>query len=252
MHPIRNKNSSKRLVLALSILLMVVIPRVVSAQYTSPDYQTNEFFFGTGGEVELTSPNYQAQAAAGALGVGNFSSTNYQTYSGFLTPNEPFLEFGIDTSVVDLGTLDTIAAQTGNADFHVRAYIDSGYSVRTMSQPPTYTSGAESHTLTAMSLGTSSPGTEQFGINLVANTSPATFGNDPSPQPNSSFATGQAASGYNTANNFKYGAGDTIAESSGSGWGLTNYTVSYIANIAVLTPAGNYAMVHDLVAIATY
>ncbi|MEX0881392.1 MAG: hypothetical protein WEC17_01745 [Candidatus Saccharimonadales bacterium] len=248
---IRNKNVSKRLILALTVLFLVAAPRIVSAQYTSPNYQTNEFFFGTGGDVELSSPNYKAQGSAGALGVGNVSSTNYQAYSGFLTPNEPFLEFGIDTSVVNLGTLDTTTAQTGNANFHVRTYVDSGYTVRTMSQPPSMTSGA-SHTLTAMSLGTSSPGTEQFGINLVANTSPVSFGSDPSPQPNSTFATGQAAAGYGTANNFKYSVSETIAQTSGSGWGLTNFTISYIANISVLTPAGSYTMVHDLVAVATY
>ena len=251
MSSIRNKKILKRLAGPFVVLLFAVVPQVVSAQYTSPNYQTNEFFFGTGGDVQLTSPNYQAQASAGALGVGNFSSTNYQTYSGFLTPNEPFLEFAITTSLVDLGTLDTTTAKTGNASFYVRSYIDGGYTVRTISQPPTMTSGG-SHTLTAMSLGTSSPGTEQFGMNLVANTSPATFGSDPSPQPNSTFANGQAATGYGTTNNFKYTAGDTIAQTSTSGWGQTNFTISYIANISVVTPAGSYTMVHDLVAIATF
>ncbi|HEY5550129.1 MAG TPA: hypothetical protein VIK37_02950 [Candidatus Saccharimonadales bacterium] len=248
---VRNKNISKRLLLALPVLFLMIVPKVVSAQVSSSNYQSNEFFFGTGGDVEVSSPNYKAQGSAGALGVGQFSSTNYQAFSGFLTPNEPFLEFGLDTSVVNLGTLDTTTAKTGNASFHVRAYIDSGYTVKTMSQPPSMTSGA-SYTLTAMSLGASSPGTEQFGINLVANTSPVSFGNDPSPQPNSTFATGQAAAGYGTANNFKYTVGDTVAQTAGSGWGLTNYTVSYIANISVLTPAGSYTMIHDLVAVATY
>jgi hypothetical protein len=94
-------------------------------------------------------------------------------------------------------------------------------------------------------------GTEEFGINLVDNSSP-NIGSDPSPQPDGTFATGQAATGYGTQNQFKYNAGDVIAESNGSGWGLTNYTISYIANISVLTPAGSYSAVQDLVAIATY
>jgi hypothetical protein len=102
------------------------------------------------------------------------------------------------------------------------------------------------------SQGSPTPGTEQFGINLVANTSPVSFGADPSPQPDSSFASGQAATGYDTTNQFKYNVGDTIAQTQSNGWGLTNYTISYIANIAVLTPAGKYSAVQDMVAVTTY
>lgn len=225
------------------------------AQYSSNNYSANEVFFGSGGDNNQNSANYNASVSAGALGVGPGSSTNYQAYSGFLSPNEPFLELSIDSSLVDLGVLDPSNAKTGSADFHVRAYIDSGYTVQTLSNPPSYTSGAQSHTLTPMStLGASSVGTEQFGINLVHNTSPATFGNDPSPQPNGTFANGVAATGYNTANQYKYNLGDTIVQtpSGSSGWGLTNYTISYIANIQVLTPAGNYSMTQDLVVVATY
>lgn len=224
----------------------------VFAQYTSTNYQTNEIFFGTGGDLDASSTNYKAQTAAGGLAVGNVSSTNYQAYSGFLTPNEPFLELAIDTSLVNLGTLDTLTTKTGTANFHVRAYVDSGYTVQTMSQPPKVTSGAN-YTLQAMTvLGSSTAGTEQFGINLRANTSPTTFGTDPAPQPDGTFATGQAATGYNTVNQYKYVVGDTIAQSSGSGWGATNFTIAYIANIGLVTPAGSYTMVHDLVVVATY
>lgn len=226
--------------------------KIVLAQYSSTNYQTNEAFFGTGGDPQISSPNYQANASAGGLAVGDVSSSSYRAFSGFLTPNEPFLEMGIDSSTVNLGTLDTGSTATGAGTFHVRAYLDSGYVVQTMSQPPTMVSGG-SHTLTAMtSQGSATAGTEQFGINLKANTSPATFGADPSPQPDSSFANGIAASGYDTANQFKYNVGDIIAQSQTSGWGLTNYTISYIANIAPLTPAGYYSMIQDLVAVTTY
>ncbi len=250
----------KRLSLPVLVLAFALIfSGTVFAQYSSTNYKSNEVYFGSGGGTG-SSTNYQAQQSLGNLGVGRYNSTNYQAFGGFLTPNEPFLEMQIDTvTPVDLGTLDTAATKTGIAQFHVRAYIDSGYTVVTANQPPTYTSGAGSHTLTGMSLGGSSIGVEQFGINLRANTSPASFGSDPAPQPSSTFAFGQAATGYNTINQYKYSAGDTIACSgtSGScgtvsGWGQTNYTISYIANISLFTPAGKYSMVQDLVAIATY
>lgn len=239
---------------------MVGLGGVALAQYSSSNYKANEIQFGAGGDTGQSSANYKAQASVGSLGVGQASSANYQAYSGFLTPNEPFLEMQIDSTTVNLGNLSTTATATGTAAFHVRAYIDSGYTVQTVSQPPTTTSGSQSHTLAAMtSLGTSTIGTEQFGINLRANTSPATFGADPANQPSNTYAFGQAASGYNTVNQYKYNPGDIIACSgsggtcgNASGWGLTNYTIAYIANISLVTPAGNYSMTQDLVAIATY
>jgi hypothetical protein len=240
--------------LGLAGLLMLTLSGAALAQYSSNHYQSNEVFFGSGGDTNQSSANYNASVSAGALGVGNTSSANYQAFSGFLTPGDPFLELGIDTSSVDMGTLDPATTVTGAANFHVRAYVNSGYTVQTLSQPPSYTSGGHSHTLAPMTtLGASAVGTEQFGINLLHNTSPANFGNDPSPQPNSSFAAGIAAPGYNTANQYKYVVGDTIAETPGtSGWGLTNYTIAYIANASIITPAGGYQMVQDLVAVATY
>lgn len=239
--------------LGLAPPLVFLLSGVALAQYSSTNYQANEVFFGSGGDTNQSSANYSASVSAGSLGVGRYSSTNYQAYSGFLTPNEPFLELGIDTAAVNLGPVDPATTQTGSADFHVRAYVDSGYTVQTLSQPPLYTSGINSHTLTAMvAQASSAAGTEQFGINLVHNTSPANFGSDPSPQPNGTFATGIAAPGYDTTNQFKYVVGDTVAESGSSGWGLTNYTISYIANASIITPAGIYQMVQDLVAVATY
>jgi hypothetical protein len=145
---------------------MTVFGGVAFAQYTSSNYKSNEVFFGTGGDTGQSSANYKAQASVGALGVGRYSSSNYQAYSGFLTPNEPFLEMQIDTSAVNLGTLSTLTTATGTAAFHVRAYIDSGYTVQIMSQPPSFTSGAGSHTLTGMSSQSNAvTNTEQFGIN---------------------------------------------------------------------------------------
>jgi len=235
---------------------MLLLGGVAAAQYSSPDYKATQVLFGSGGDNNQSSPNYSANVSAGALGVGGYSSTNYQAYSGFLTPGDPFLELGIDTVAVNMGAVDPGSTVTGSAAFHVRAYVNSGYSVQTLSQPPSYTSGSHTHTLAAIaSQAASAAGTEQFGINLVHNTSPATFGSDPSPQPNGTYAAGVAAAGYNTTNQFKYVVGDTIADTpagSNSGWGLTDYTISYIANASIITPAGSYQMVQDLVAIATY
>jgi hypothetical protein len=96
-----------------------------------------------------------------------------------------------------------------------------------------------------------SPGTEQFGINLKANTSPTTFGADPSQAPDSSFGYGYAVPGYDTANVFKYNKGDVIARSDKSS-GRTDYTISYIYDISSLSLAGEYIFTQDLIVIGTY
>jgi hypothetical protein len=96
-----------------------------------------------------------------------------------------------------------------------------------------------------------SPGTEQFGINLKANTSPTAFGADPSQAPDSSFGYGYAVAGYDTANVFKYNKGDVIARSDKSS-GRTDYTISYIYDISSLSLAGEYIFTQDLIVIGTY
>jgi len=139
--------------------------------------------------------------------------------------------------------------------YSVASFISRIASREDATNPPqlvvTYTD-PQGTVMTAPSTPTaSSSGTEQFGINLVANTSPATFGSNPAQIPNSTFSFGQAASGYNTPNLYKYVNGDTVASSSSSS-GETDYTISYIFNISSTTPGGTYTMNHVLVATSTF
>lgn len=245
-----------RLGVLLGSIVVLSTSSVFAAQSTSSNYQVNEVQFGSGGLLNATSPHYQAQQSLGSTGVGSINSANYGANAGFLTPNEPFLEMVVNPATINLGTLSSVAASTGTATFHVRAYVDSGYTVLTMNNPPTNEEGAA---LSAMSSpAASSAGTEQFGINLVNNltsctpAAPANFGADPVPVPNGTFATGQAATGYNTCGLFKYHKSDVIAQSGGNGWGETDYTISYVVNINPVSKAGAYNMVQDLVAVATF
>jgi hypothetical protein len=50
---------------------------------------------------------------------------------------------------------------------------------------------------------------------------------------------GEASSGYDTANSFKFSSGDTIAQVDRPS-GQTNYVASFIGNIEELTDAGQY------------
>jgi hypothetical protein len=226
-------------VAAVGVLL---VPLHVAAQSSlSPNYRVDQTIFGTGSEQDLNSTSYKGQATVGDLGVGETSSLNYRAYAGFNTTDQPYLEFVVTGSNVDLDY---------NGSFYVRAWQASGYVVRTESDPPTSAIGG--HQITPLSSPTtSSPGNEQFGINLVANTSPATFGAAPQQVPDNTFSFGAVSTGYDIANNFKYIKGDTIAQSPRS-TSVTIYTLSYLFNIDAETASGQFTFNHVLVATATY
>jgi hypothetical protein len=239
-----------RLTIYLSVLLLSVPTGVFAQSSSSSNYRVDQTIFGTGGDLDATSPNYRSRITIGELTIGNTASPNYQAYAGFNTTDEPYLEMVVTAANIDLGYLDTAAARTANATFYVRAWQAGSYSVRTVSNPPTNTSGG--YQLTPLASPTASAaGTEQFGINLVANTSPTTFGANPQQVPDNTFSFGAAAVGYNTANQYKYVKNDIVAQSTKS-TSVTIYTLSYIFNINNATPAGQYTFSHNLVATGTY
>lgn len=218
-------------------------------QSSSTNYGVSEVNFGSGGELHACSTTYCSKQSAGELTVGNTASTNYQAQAGFNTDRQPLLEVAVTGGAVDLGTLSTTAVKFGSAGFSVRTYLASGYVVLITGQSPLVKNGG--YSIPGLSSPTSSSqGTEQFGINLVANTSPS-VGVNPVQYPDSTFSFGSAANGYNTANQFKFVSGDTIASSSKSS-GETDYTMSFIENISTRTAAGAYAAHLDVIAVPTF
>lgn len=220
----------------------------MAAQSSSTHYQVNEAFFGAGGELNACSTNFCSKQSVGELAVGTICSNLYCGQAGFNTDREPYIQFIVANTNVDLGELDTEETKTTTAAFAVKAYRSHGYAVINASDPPRN----NSHTMNALSTPTASLiGEEQFGINLVANTSPVNFGSDPQHAPDSTFSFGEVSNDYGTANFFKYVKGDTVAYSSRSS-SATTYTVSYIFNMSNVTPGGTYTMRHVLVATGTY
>ncbi len=220
----------------------------MAAQSNSSSYQINEVFFGSGGSLRDCSASYCAKLSAGETTVGNTKGTDYQAQAGFNTDRTPYLEFVVNNANQDIGTLTSTTTKTANATFSVKSYLAGGYIVKQTSPGPTN----GSFTLAGLNTPTASAvGTEQFGINLVANTSPATFGSAPQQAPDSTFGFGQVNAGYNTPNSYKYVQNDTIANSDVSS-GVTNFTVSYIFNVSNLTAGGTYTLRHVLVATSTF
>jgi hypothetical protein len=229
--------------------LLIWAGPIAYAQSSSTNYKVEESFFGIGGELDASSTNYKAKQAAGETVVGNSASTNYQFQGGFNTTDTPLLEFAVNGGTYDLGVLDYGSTGAVNASFTVRNYLSSGYVVRLNGTSPT--DPVSGHTLAAMSAAaSSSPGTEQFGVNLVDNGNPD-VGSNPAQVPDSSFSFGTATAGYDTANMFKFVDGDVVALSPKSS-GQTNYALSIIANIARETPAGQYGGHLQLQVIPTF
>ena len=245
--------------LPLSLVLSLFSMNSVSAtcsqgqQSCSSDYGVGQYFFGSGGSLDTTcSTSYCAAQTLGETGVGLIKSTTYQAYPGFEVNREPSLQITVNTAAVNMGVLSPSSTATGTATFSVESYLASGYDVISASPAPT----SEGHTLASSSTPSlSTPGTEQFGINLVSNTTacgaPASFGANPVQVPSSAYSYGQAASGYNTCGYFAYANGAVIADSTQSS-GQTNYKISYIENISNVTPAGYYVMNQSLIAVSTF
>lgn len=232
---------------AVSALVLCAWPVSANA-IASAHYQIQEDFLGgAGSSVGATSPSYQIQSTSGATAIGDSASTTYKTQSGATTTNDPNLSFSVANPSVSLGALTNASATTTFTTFSVLNYTSYGYAVTILGSPPSN----GTHTLTALTGGgTSTPGIEQFGINLVLN-SALGVGANPSQVPDSTFSFGAAATGYNTGGTFRYNSGDTIAQATKTS-GQTTYTISYLSNISKFTPPGSYSGAETLICTGTY
>ncbi len=131
----------------------------------------------------------------------------------------------------------------------------SGYSITVAGT--TLTSG--SNTIPALATPTTGVhSVSQFGLNLKTNTvatSTPSVGAEVAPTANGTTLRGQAFTGYNTVDSFKFVSGDSVAKSDNGGAGPTNaqlYTASYIVNVAGGQPAGVYTTTLTYVCTATF
>ncbi len=237
----------KILILVLTTPLFASLPVYATpGSASSPNYSVNQVFFGAGGSNSQTDGTLNAQVAVGETGVGNYSSPNYQAYAGFNTTAEPFLEAVVTGTNLNLGILSRLSTATANATFYVRAWDSSGYIVQTVAPPPTNSSYTFATNSTPAA---NSVGSEQFGMNLRANTSPITYGADP--VQSTAYSYGVAFGNYATANQYAYNNGDTIAKATQS-TSSTVYTISYVFNIGPATPGGIYTFNQNLVITGYY
>ncbi len=191
--------------LAVAIVLSYIYTPVLADPLTSPHYQFQETSLGGTGLYGSSSANYQSAQAGSILGLGTSTSSDFLLNAGNITTNDPALAFSVDTATPTFsGPFSPTSAVTATAVFEVADYTSYGYTVQLAGTPPTH----GSHIITALSSASSSTaGVEQFGINLVANTSPVSLGANPN---HGQFGYGSAATNYNTPNNYRFVSGDTI------------------------------------------
>lgn len=149
---------------------------------------------------------------------------------------------GATGNTVSLGTITPSTTGASTSQIGVSTNSSSGYAITVAGS--TLTSGANNIDALAAQTG-SVQGGEQFGINLRDNATP-NIGTDVS-----GSGTATATASYNTADQFRFVTGDTIA-SKGSSDAHRLFTVSYIANVAGNTPAGSYTTNLTFVATATF
>lgn len=233
--------------------VLVIVASVIfmtSFAYADDTLKSNNYVFsessvGSDDTLQSGSTNYQVTSSTGDLVVGDSSSNGYNLSSGSKTTNDPALSFAITNGNSSFGSFSTANPTTATTTFSVSNYTSYGYVVQIVGKPPTY----GSHTISAMtSTDASIAGTEQFGINVVANTIPSNFGANPD---NGQFGFGTAAINYNETNKFRYVSGETIAMAPKSS-GITNYTISYLVNVNSLTPGGQYTSDQILIVTGTY
>lgn len=233
------------MLLVLAYVCLWLAEPLYAETLESPNYRFDESTVGSGGLIQSSSANYTATSAAGDLAIGEASSANYNLEAGSKTSPDPALSFNIPHSDINFGNFTSSSAATTTSTFSVSNYTSYGYVVQIFGDPPM--NGP--HTIDAMdTTGPSMIGIDQFGINLVANTSPKSFGANPD---QGQFGFGTATPNYNTANEFRYVSGETIASAPKSS-GVTTYTISYLVNVSSLTPGGRYDSHQTLVVTGTY
>ncbi len=200
----------------------------------SSHYQIEESVIGTDDINKSSSASYNSTSATGSLVVGNSASGNFQVDAGSVTTKDPNLSVIINNGGVNFGSFSATAPTVATSIFSVLNYTSYGYIVQLVGSAPTN----GSHVIPPMTAtGPSITGTEQFGINLVANSLPVSVGANPD---NGQFGFGTVAGNYSTPNQYRYNSGETIASALKSS-GVTTYTISYLVNVAGLTPGGVYS-----------
>lgn len=217
---------------------------------TNPTAQNTTFY------LRVTTYSDAAWTTSIDSGTVAVSTAQQITLSGTM---DETLVFCVGTSItgqdcstvagtsVSFGTFSTTSAKTGTSVMAASTNGSYGYSITVNGSTLTCTTCNGSKTISALATqAASSTGTEQFGLNLKANTSPATFGAEVT-----GTGTATATANYGTANSYRFVTADSVASVAGS-TNANTFTSAYIVNVAGNTEAGTYNATMTYIATATF
>ena len=148
----------------------------------------------------------------------------------------------VSGNAINFGFFSPVSASTGTSVMAISTNAGSGYSITV--NGTTLSSGA--NTIPALAAqSASSPGTSQYGLNLVANTVPSVGAT------RTGDTNGNPTANYGTTNQFRFVSGDSVASSSQS-TNSTAFTASYLVNVEGKQPAGVYTATMTYIATATF
>ncbi len=144
-----------------------------------------------------------------------------------------------DTYYSDMGVLEPDSTLVAKSQMAVGTNATAGFAITASGNPL----AAGINTIDGLSSPSESlPGTNQFGINLVANTEPA-IGADPE----GIWANAVATADYSQPNKYKFVSGDVVAYSPNVTL-MKKFTVSYIVNASPSLHAGVYTTTLNFIA----
>jgi len=136
-----------------------------------------------------------------------------------------------DVYYSDMGQLTPTTTLTAQSQMAVGTNASGGFAITMNGGPP----AAGTHAIDSPNSPTQSkPGTNQFGVNLVANNSPSVGDN-----PQGTFANAVPSPDYAQPNRYKFVPGDVVAFSPNVSL-MRKFTVSYILNSSPDLRAGVY------------
>lgn len=238
---------TKFLLLTVVIISNGSVNTVDALTSNSSNYQVTETEFGSSMIESSCSDQYCAKASIGDMNTGSSKSSVSTAHFGSLTEGSPLLDVIVDPGISNLGVLGAEKTSTKTTIVRVRTYLSSGYTMQIIGNPPKY---GDHNLSTSNTPVDSTPGTEQFGINAAANTTPS-VGAGPVQVPSTQTSFGIVNDDYATPNKFKFTSGDVVAHSNSES-GQTDYTISMIVNVSNQTPAGHYSGDFSAVIIPVY
>lgn len=226
----------------LFVFFVLCVGFLRASDLTSTNFIIRDAVFGTGSGYS-SSTNFNLVSSGNINVQGYSTSASFINEYGFLYyPGEegPSISFALSANGIALGTLSSSGPSSGSHTVDIATNASSGFSLSMTGDTLTSSGG------TVSAIGntptTSSSGTSQFGVNLRDNTTPNVGADVTQNSGTCSYGTG-----FGTVDNFKFNAGtlDTVASASAPADCV--YTISYIANISTITPAGSYSTTLDIV-----